>query len=192
AALALFLYELGAPPSEPLFDVSQLRQLDGVLALFLSILGGHFAGGGRRLAAAAGLAVLLAIGVAALLLWRRRALGEALAPWVSLLLLSLGGVLLIASARGPQWRELASSSRYLGVSVLALASAVVLATRAVATSPTAHRRRIAGTILAVMLALAAFGHLQAVRLGWKAAADDRAAKQLAVSCLLSYRVAPVE
>ncbi|PYQ27688.1 MAG: hypothetical protein DMF56_18940 [Acidobacteria bacterium] len=166
-----------------------------VLALFTSVAGDNFGGGNAVAGVVAGVFLLLLL-LLLVIAWRRRAAASETTldpyPWLALALFSLLSAGAIAGGRSLAWKEFATASRYLTITIFIPIAILILGVDLLRRIP---RRttvfKLAAACAAIVVIAAVVQHVRAIRVGWGIAEATRQQNMATLPCLRSYRTAPV-
>jgi hypothetical protein len=172
------------------------RAPSDVLALFTSVAGNNFDGGTATGGIIAG-AVLLLLLLLLVIAWRKRpATADATNfnpyPWLALALFSCLSIGAIAGGRSLAWKEFATSSRYMTVTLFIPIAILVLGVDFLRRLPRPSPEFKAAVACAAIVVVAAiWQHWRTIHVGWVIADATHAQNMATLPCLRSFRTAPV-
>lgn len=167
-----------------------------VLALYTSVAGNNFDSGNATIGIIAGVVLLLLL-LLLVIAWRKRAASPTettfdAAPWLALALFSLLSIGAIAGLRSMAWKEFATSSRYMTVTLFIPIAILVLGVDFLRRLPRSTAAfKIAAAFAAIFVIAAVYAHARTIRTGWVIADATHDQNMATLPCLRSFRVAPV-
>lgn len=167
-----------------------------VIALYTAVAGNNFDGGNAMQGVVAGV-LLLIVFLSLIVAWRKNpatpeTTGFDPYPWLALALFSLLSAGAIAAGRSPAWKEFATASRYMTVTLFIPIAVIVLGVDLLRRLPRrATAFKFVATCAAIIVVAAVWQHVQTIRAGWTIADATHDQNMATLPCLRAFRVAPI-